>query len=68
MVRFNKPKAAAQPMASAGGGSAAAMTPLGPLVSMHPVPLGGVATVGRVIYIFGHTGGNLYSRQRADTN
>ena len=68
MVRLNTPKAAAQPMASAGGGSEVAMTPLAQLVSMDPLPLGGVATVGRLIYIFGHTGSNLYSRQKADTN
>lgn len=58
MPRFNKPKGAAKPMA-ARGGSDVTMTPLAELVSMDPVPLGGVSTVGRVIYIFGHTGRNL---------
>lgn len=55
MVRFNKVKQTTSSSASTPA-AAPPVQDLGVLTTMSPLPLGGVSTVGRVIYIFGSSG------------
>ena len=55
MVRFNKVNKAT-PSSASTGAQASPLQDLGELMRMSTLPLGGVSTVGRVVYIFGHSG------------
>ena len=57
MGRFNKAKAVPAPSVSRG--SEVPVKPLQELVGMEPLPLGGVSTLGRVVYQFGFSTGRL---------
>ena len=60
MGRFKKVTSGAAGGASAGPATPApAVTDLAVLMSMSPLPLGGVTTVGRISYVFGWTHGYL---------